>query len=68
MIHLTKYLALAAGLAIFAAAPAQAFIGYGVEAGTPMYEALQRGYRPTLDGQRMYYRAPPARPLRAPRR
>jgi hypothetical protein len=44
-------LALAAALAAFAGAPAQAIVGYGVEAGTPMYDALQRGYRPDVEGQ-----------------
>jgi len=61
-------LAALAPLAAFAAAPAQAFVGYGVEAGTPMYEALQHGYRPPLDGQLYYYAPPPQRMRRMPRR
>ena len=53
MIRLSTILPLAAiaTVAAFAAAPATAFVGYGVESGTPMYEALQRGYRPPLEGR-----------------
>jgi hypothetical protein len=69
MIQLAKNLALAAALAILAAAPAHAFVGYGVEAGTPMYDALQRGYQPQLEGRDYFYYPPPQRrSLHAPRR
>jgi hypothetical protein len=62
MIRSIRLLPLVALAAIFAAPPAQALVGYGVEAGTPMYEALQHGYRPPLDGQLYYY--PPPRRMR----
>ncbi len=69
MIRLIPSLSFAALLIAFAAAPANAFIGYGVEAGTPMYEALQHGYRPPLEGQGYYYYAPaPQRGYQVPRR
>jgi hypothetical protein len=53
MFRLATILPLAAitALAALAAAPATAFVGYGVESGTPMYEALQRGYVPPLEGR-----------------
>lgn len=60
MIRLPGLFVLVAGLAIAAASPAHAFVGYGVDAGTPMYEALQDGYSPPLDG-RDWHRAPPGR-------
>ncbi len=60
MLRLSRILLLvtAAAFASLFTAPAQAFVGYGVEAGTPMYDALQRGYRPPLEG-RDYFYAPP---------
>jgi hypothetical protein len=48
-----------AALVVLAAAPAQAFVGYGVEAGTPMYDALRHGYQPPLECRNYYYYAPP---------
>jgi hypothetical protein len=54
MFRLTTILPPAAvtALAVIAAAPANAFVGYGVQAGTPLYEDLQHGYRPDLHGPR----------------
>jgi hypothetical protein len=70
MIRLSRILPLAAIAAIawLAAAPAQAFVGYGVESGTPMYDALQHGYRPYPYHQYYYYAPQPRRWRRGPRR
>jgi hypothetical protein len=68
MIQFAKNLAFATAFAVLAAAPAHAFVGYGVEAGTPMYDALQHGYQPQLEGRHYYYYTPPQRRWRrAPR-
>ena len=50
MFRLSTILSLA--VTALAAAPAGAFVGYGVQAGTPLYEDMQRGYRPDLHGPR----------------
>lgn len=47
MTRLSRILPLAAIAACaVTASPAAAFVGYGIESGTPLYEALSRGYRP----------------------
>ena len=60
MLWLSRILPLVV-LASLAALPAKAFVGYGVESGTPMYDALQHGYRPNLEGRDYYYAPPPRR-------
>lgn len=67
MFCLSRILPLAAVTALSAAVlatPARAFVGYGVEAGTPMYEALQHGYRPGLEAPHDHHAPPPRRGLR----
>jgi len=61
MLRLSKILPLAATAAVIAlaATPSQAFVGYGIEAGTPLYDALTHGYRPAP-----YFRHPTVLPQR----
>jgi hypothetical protein len=63
MFWLSRILPLAF-IASLAAAPSNAFVGYGVESGEQMYDSLQHGYRPDLDGPRYHYAPPPRRGLR----
>ena len=63
MIWLSRILPLAF-IAALAALPANAFVGYGVESGSQMYDALQHGYRPNLEGRDFYYAPPPGRGMR----
>jgi hypothetical protein len=60
MLWLSRILPLAFIAAL--ALPASAFVGYGVESGSQMYDALQHGYRPDLEGRDYYYA-----PRRGPR-